>query len=259
MMRILLPPSEGKTAPLHGELIVLSELTAPVLTEPRRQLLDSLTTFCTTQPDQARQVLGLTVGQQEEVLRNQELWTAPTAPAWQVYTGVLYGKLDAPSLTKAQRNRLTQQVWISSALFGFVGFADRIPAYRLSGDTSLPPLGSLAAFWRTYLTPLLESSPELILDLRSGIYVKLAPLPRAVQEQAVTVRVLQKMPAGPPKLITHFNKATKGQLVRAIAQHSGKIRHVDTLAQLAAGLGADVQLHPGSPQELEIVLPVEYR
>lgn len=228
-MHVLLPPSEGKTAPSSGVPLSLEALSLPALTEPRRQLVEAV---------------------------DPTLWHAPTAPAWQVYTGVLYRKLDAPSLTDTQRAFLQERVWIASALFGFVGFADPIPAYRLSGDMSVPGIGSLATFWRKSLAPTLQETQGLVLDLRSGIYVKLAPLPRAVAERAVTVRVLQKMPVGPPKLITHFNKATKGELVRALAVAGQALERVDALAEQVAQSGAEVTVVPGAPALLEILLPV---
>ena len=155
-MRILLPPSEGKTSPPKGPSVDLTSLTFPELEAPRKALLDTLTQLCTEEPQQALRILGLTENQTDEVRRNQGLWGAPTAPAWQVYTGVLYGQLDTATLTKVQRQKLTDSVWIASALFGFVGFADPIPAYRLSGDTTLPGRGSLASFWRDSLTPLIS-------------------------------------------------------------------------------------------------------
>lgn len=257
-MRILLPPSETKTTPAQGEALDLTALLVPSLEPQRRALLDTLTTLCTTNPMDALTMLGLTANQTDEVVRNQGLWRAPTAPAWQVYTGVLYGQLDTATLTVAQRARLEECVWIASALFGFVGFSDHIPAYRLSGDTALPGVGGLAGYWREALTPLLESEPELLIDLRSGSYVKLAPVPASVAERAVVPRVLQKMPSGPPKLITHFNKATKGRILRAVAQNRGKLKNARDFAQLVARQGAEVALLPparaGQPQQLDIIV-----
>ena len=232
-------------------------LSHPGLEAPRRALLAALTTLCTDEPRRALSVLGLTPNQTEEVVRNQTLGTAPTAPAWQIYTGVLYGQLSAATLTPLQRARLADQVWIASALFGFVGFSDPIPAYRLSGDATLPKVGALAGFWREHLCPLLESEPGLIVDLRSGTYVKLAPLPASVAERAVVLRVLQKMPSGPPKLLTHFNKATKGRLVRAVAQYKGQLKTPADFAQRVAKLGMDVTLMPpvrsGQADQMDIV------
>lgn len=256
-MRILLPPSETKTTPSQGEKIALSGLSNPTLEAPRRRLLEALTALCTSDPSLALSVLGLTPNQGAEVVRNQTLWTAPTAPAWQVYTGVLYGQLDGATLTKGQLARLANQVWITSALFGFVGFTDRIPAYRLSGDTMIPGIGGLPRFWQEQLPTLLEAETDLLIDLRSGTYIKLAPLPASVAERAVVPRVLQKMPSGPPKLLTHFNKATKGQLVRAVAQYRGQVRTPQDFAQLVAKQGMEVSLapptQPGKPYQMDIV------
>jgi uncharacterized protein len=253
-MRILLPPSEGKTAPQAGEALSLERLSLPELTETRRRVLEALLALCREQPEQARLVLGLTEGQQEAVVRNQTLPQAPTAPAWQVYTGVLYSQLAPGSLTPEERARLGEWVWISSALFGFVGFTDPICAYRLSGDTTLPTLGSLARLWGPVLTPLLEQEPGLVVDLRSGVYVTLAPLPKSVQARAVTVRVLQKQVSGPPKLITHFNKATKGQLVRELAKQARAPESVEQLVACWLSVADEVRLVPGVPTLVEVLL-----
>ena len=71
-------------------------------------------------------------------------------------------------MTVAQRQKLTDSVWIASALFGFVGFSDPIPAYRLSGETSLPGIGTLARFWRAHLPSLLAKESELVLYYGPG-------------------------------------------------------------------------------------------
>jgi uncharacterized protein len=245
-------------SPVKGRLLDLSQLVFPELEAPRRALLEALTTLCTQDMEQARMSLGLTQGQTEEIRRNQGLWTAPTAPAWQVYTGVLYSQLDAESLTRAQRKKLEESVWIASALFGFVGFADSIPAYRLSGDASLPGVGALTRLWQELLTARLAEETGLILDLRSGSYVKLGPLPACVADRAVVARVLQKMPSGPPKLVTHFNKATKGRIVRAIAQHRRALQTPREMAELLARQVGEVTLakplKAGQPHQLEIVV-----
>jgi cytoplasmic iron level regulating protein YaaA (DUF328/UPF0246 family) len=69
------------------------------------------------------------VEQREQLLDalDPSLRGAPTAPAAEVYTGVLYQRLQLPGLpAKARR-----QVLIASMLWGVVRPDDRIPHYRL--------------------------------------------------------------------------------------------------------------------------------
>jgi uncharacterized protein len=259
-MRLLLPPSEGKLSANQGEPLALNRLSHPTLTEPRRVLIEALVTLCSTQPEQALSCLGLSPAQSQELTRNQTLWTAPTAPAWQIYSGVLYSQLDPASLTRQERACLDKWVWISSALFGFVSFSDPIPAYRLSGETRLPSQSSLAAYWQSALSPLLGSEPGLIVDLRSESYRKLAPLPTSVLECAVSVGVLQRQTDGTIKRITHFNKATKGKLVRILAQHAMPLATAQDLRAFLEQQGMEVQLllrgMPKLPPQLEITLDI---
>jgi cytoplasmic iron level regulating protein YaaA (DUF328/UPF0246 family) len=63
---------------------------------------------------------------------NAALRKAPAAPAAEIYTGVLYERLDLAGLPTAARRRAGRQVLIASALWGFVRPEDRIPYYRFS-------------------------------------------------------------------------------------------------------------------------------
>ena len=101
-MLILLPPSEGKTAPRRGNSLDLDRLSFPALTDARREMLDALVRTSAEHPDALR-VLGLTVGQAGEVPRNAALHTARTARADKVYSGVLYEALDVSSLDASAR------------------------------------------------------------------------------------------------------------------------------------------------------------
>ena len=170
----------------------------------RQTLLAALASLSRT-PEQALGVLGLSPRQLAELDNNTCLATAPTTPALGRYTGVLYDTLDAPSLSPAARRRANAHLLICSALFGAVRPDDPIPAYRLSGATTLPGLGTLASIWKPVLSDVLHGD-EPIIDLRSGPYVALAPIP-----DAVTVRVVD----ADGRSISHHNKAAKGRLVRA--------------------------------------------
>ena len=56
----------------------------------------------------------------------------------------LVGRLGETGGRQAQ----TEDLGLSSSLFGLVRIGDRIPSYRLSGDATLPGLGSVAGVWR---------------------------------------------------------------------------------------------------------------
>lgn len=241
-MITLLPPSEGKTVPAEGLPLDLSRLLHSSLSDLRMGVLDALHRLCIGDTETALNVLGLTEGQRDVLRRNQALFAVPCDSAFRVYTGVLYSQIGFETLTPAHVDRLTECVWITSALFGFIGFADAIPAYRLSGDVRLPGIGALSAYWRPQLTTLLASTAGYVLDMRSGIYVKLAPIDGSFAERTIVPRILQKMPIGPPKLITHFNKATKGRIIRALAMADNPVETLDQFLSVIALMGADVDV-----------------
>jgi cytoplasmic iron level regulating protein YaaA (DUF328/UPF0246 family) len=136
---ILLPPSEGKTPPRRGKPLDLGSLSFPGLAPHRSEVLDALVGLCSTdRPAEAAQVLGLGRTQEDVVASNARLRQASTGRADQVYSGVLYEALDVAGLQGASRRRATSWLAVTSGLFGMLRPADRIPAYRLSGDVSLP-------------------------------------------------------------------------------------------------------------------------
>lgn len=258
-MLILLPPSEGKAGPRRGKPLDLSSLASPGLTEARTTVLDALVTLCRADADAAARTLGLGVTQAGEVARNATLPAAPTARADRIYTGVLYEALDLPSLEGAARRRATSRVAVVSALFGLVRPADRIPAYRLSGDTTLPGLGPVAAAWRGVLGEAVAGSlgRGLLVDLRSGTYAGFWRPPAALAPRVTTVRVLQESD-GVRSVVSHFNKATKGRLVRALLEDGADPRSPAALADLLRDLGWKVEEGPtdASGTRLDVVVSV---
>lgn len=241
-MLILLPPSEGKSAPTRGKPLDLAQLSFPTLTETRSQVLKHLVELCQGDPQQAAEVLGLGPKQAELVERNADLLTAPTARADTVYTGVLYDALDVATLSAAGKRRATTRVAIASALFGLLSPADRIPAYRLSGDAVLPGLGGLAAQWRPVLGDAVAErlGDGLLVDLRSGMYANLWRPAPADAEQVAGVRVLHEH-NGQRKVVSHFNKATKGRIVRALMESGAAPRTPAALADVLRDLGWHVE------------------
>lgn len=246
---ILLPPSEGKTAPRRGRSLDLDALSFPALREARADVLDALVTLCTTDSpagqEKAAAVLGLGRTQLDEVARDAALLTAPTARADAVYSGVLYEALDLASLEGAARRRATSRVAVTSALFGLVRPADRIPAYRLSGAVSLPGTGPLASFWSPRLDGAVRDAAGrgLVVDLRSSTYAAFWRPDPDLARQVVTVRVLHEVD-GVRKVVSHFNKATKGRLVRALLEDGGTPGTPAAFAEQVTALGWQVE--PGA-------------
>jgi len=248
---ILLPPSETKHPGGVRRPLDLDTLAFPGLRPQREAVVDALVALSADENAAAR-VLKLSERQRPEIGANARLREAPTMPAVDRYTGVLFDALDASSLDAASRRWLGGHVLIHSAPFGPVGALDRIPAYRLAANTALPGVPPLTRHWAGVVTAALESaSPSFVLDLRSEAYAALGPVPAGVRTRYV--RVVADGPDGSSRALNHFNKHAKGAFVRALAERRPR-------ASTAAGLlrwadAAGFVLREGSaPGELDLVV-----
>jgi hypothetical protein len=239
---VLLPPSESKTAPVDGLALDLRAMSLPALNPARRTVLSSLVRVCRSSPVEALEVLGLSAGQASEVQRNKGLRRAPTAPAWQVYTGVLFTALDVEGADASTRARLAEWTLVWSGLWGAVRLTDPIPPYRLSGAVTLPGPGRLAAFWREPLRKALTTTAAdgLVVDLRSGTYAASWTGP---PERTAVIRVFHER-GGTRTVASHFNKATKGRLLRALAASEASPHSIDELVDAIRTVGFRVE--PGA-------------
>jgi cytoplasmic iron level regulating protein YaaA (DUF328/UPF0246 family) len=233
---ILLPPSEGKTAPAAGAPLDLGALAYPELTAVRERVLAALVKLSGGRPARALAALDLSPRQAGELALNAALLSAPAAPAAEVYTGVVYERLRLEALPSAARER----VLIASALWGVVRPDDRIPAYRLSMAARLPRLGGLAARWRPALRAALPDG-GLVVDLRSGPYAA-AWTPRAAD--VVTVRAFTET-AGRRTAVSHMVKATRGDVARLLLQAPEPPADAAQVAELVAASGREVELTAG--------------
>jgi uncharacterized protein len=246
---VLLPPSETKHPGGDGAPLDLSALSAPELTPVRTELVETLVKLADDVPA-SRAALGLSPKQDDEIARNAALWAGPTLPALARYTGVLYDALDVPSMTRAQRARAGRRLAVGSALFGLVGAEDHIPAYRLSAGSSLPGLPTLRSLWRPALSPVFAARDGLVVDLRSGSYAALAPVPGAV-----TVQVLSERADGTRTVVSHFNKAHKGRVARLLALTTGEPTDVVRLRSLLRRAGLHVEHDGGTALTLVVPAP----
>lgn len=231
-------------------------LSFPTLSATREVVLSALVDMCRGDVDMAAATLGLGPTQRGEVAANARLRSEPCAPAIEVYTGVLYEALDYAGLTAAGRRRAIKHVAIASALWGLVRPGDPIPAYRLSAGTTLPGIGTLASAWKGPVSAELDRVDGLIVDLRSGGYVALGPVPASAAERSVTVRVLQEQ-GGRRTVVSHFNKATKGRMVRALMSSRRTPRTPAAFAEALEALGYRVETRPArkaQPVSIDVIV-----
>lgn len=244
-MFIFVPPSEGKAVPTDADPVISGSLVLPQLAATRDALVKSLVRLSRGPAAAALAALGLSEGQREELTRNQSVETAPAAPAADVYRGVLYEALDLPGLRaddpEAYR-RAEESLLVFSGLWGVLRPEDRIPYYRCSAGAKLPGAGAVTSVWRKALAaPLTELVGEhLVVDLRSTAYAGMWR-PGA---HTVTVRVLHERLVGgvlKRSVVSHFNKATKGRLVRALLRGGAEPKTPEEFADTLRDLGFRVE------------------
>lgn len=262
-MLVLLPPSEGKAPSGRGAPLKPESLSLPALADARQAVLDELVELCLADEEKAREVLGLSEGLRGEVAKNTALRTAGARPAGEIYTGVLYDALDLATLDAAAKRRAARSLLVFSGLWGAVGITDRIPSYRCSMGVKLPGLGALGAHWRT---PMASAMPEaagdgLVLDLRSSAYTAAWKPKGEVADRTATVRVLHaQMVDGVEKrsVVSHFNKATKGRIVRSLlaggTQPKGPAELVEALRDLGHVVEAQAPAKAGKAWALDVVV-----
>lgn len=272
-MRILLPPSAGKTTKESTNHLQLEKLwQAEHLTQTRRQLIDDVQN--TALLADAAQIFKLGPKNAHEISQNLEIYDAPALAAWQLYDGVLYeaakfaqifsygacaqdgqgqgqgnqpqgsGQSQADQSQGLQR-QLEELTLVFSALFGPVRLTDLITPHRLSGSVKLPGQGSVASIWSKALKELLtqQLSGHVVVDLRSAEYGAMYRPARGGECLTLNIAVAKVNPAtGKRSVVSHWAKHTRGllagALLRAVAggQLAASDGDVDEILQVAAGL-----------------------
>lgn len=269
-MRILLPPSAGKTTKESTNHLQLEKLwQAEHLTQTRRQLIDDVQN--TALLADAAQIFKLGPKNAHEISQNLEIYDAPALAAWQLYDGVLYeaakfaqifssgepsqgsqgqvgnhrGDQRQGSQGQGGQGQLEELTLVFSALFGPVRLTDLITPHRLSGSVKLPGQGSVASIWSKALKELLtqQLSGHVVVDLRSAEYGAMYRPTRGSDCLMLNIGVAKVNPAtGKRSVVSHWAKHTRGLLAGALleavagAQLSGSEGDVDEILQVAAGL-----------------------
>jgi cytoplasmic iron level regulating protein YaaA (DUF328/UPF0246 family) len=218
---ILLPPSESTRPGGSGAPWAESTRAFGCLDAERRRIIDALGDAMRGDAVIRRKVLG--VGEPAASAAtdaNLCVDTAPTRPAIERYDGVLFDALDYASLPKRHRNRVDAQVTILSGLWGLVAPRDAIPDYKLKMGVGLAPLGRLAAFWRTPLSPVLDRhvAGRAVWDLLPNEHAA-AWRHDGASRVRIRVKFLDDVRRGGRRelvTVSHWNKLLKGALVRHV-------------------------------------------
>lgn len=220
---ILLPPSEGK-APGGSGAAWRRGTMALDLDRRRERVLASLRSAMRANEAARAKLLGVKgAALTAATAANRSVLEAPTMPAIERYTGVLYDALDVGSLRAAERRRLDGIVVIVSGLWGAVAPTDPIPDYRLKMGAALPRLGKLSSWWRDDLS-------AAIAERAAGRHVwNLLPNEHAAAWRAPaglvqwSVRFLEPGRDGELVAVSHWNKFLKGALVRHLLAHPATV------------------------------------
>ena len=194
---LLLPPSEGKAPGGSMPPWTPGTMRVEALDGCRAEVLDALA-------------------------EGAALRAEPTLPAIDRYTGVLYKALAYRDLPAGLRRRVDAQVLVFSGLWGLVAPRDPIPAYSCKMSRRVPPLGTLATWWRPRLAPVLDGLVDrrVVWDLLPNEHRAAWPASDAPRRR-ITVRFLDDVERGGRRelvTVSHWNKLLKGALVRHVVE-----------------------------------------
>jgi len=215
-LAILLPPSEGKAEGGRTPRWKAGSGTfGSALRRPRAEVVAAL---LAAKGGDAKLlgVSGQHLARAQE--SNRELDGAPTVPACERYTGVVWGHLSPDTLSAKARTRAVDSVVVVSGLLGLVGFDDPVPDYRVKMGASLKPMGKLSTWWRDPLSTTLNdwADGRVVIDLLPNEH-RAAWTPSDSMREHVVVSFVEKS----GKVAGHDAKAAKGLLARHLLEKPG--------------------------------------
>ena len=222
---ILLPPSEGKAE--GGSACAKWSPGAGVFGEAlgtrRRTVAEALTKVGGGGPT----LLGVSGKHLERARRaNRSLVGAPTLPAAERYTGVVWDHLDIIGMAPAQRDRALQRIIVPSGLLGVSVASDPVPDYRLKMGARFAPFGgTMAKWWRDAVSDAINSYAKgcVVIDLLPTEHrASYVPDRNAITAHAVVDLVTPQGKAG-----GHDAKAAKGLLARHLLTTTPAMKDVD--------------------------------
>lgn len=213
VLAVLLPPSEGKAPDGDGPAWdPAAGVFGPRLGPARRTVAAALRRA----GGGDAKLLGVQGAALDRArAANRAVIGAPTLPAWQRYTGVVWDHLDVAGLDRRARTRAAKAIVVVSGLAGLVALDDPLPDHRLKLSVRLGALGRVDAFWREELSAALNDhlARRTVVDLLPGEHAA-AWTPDPARYRLLRVRFVE---AG-GRVGGHTAKAAKGLLARALVE-----------------------------------------
>ena len=234
---ILLPPSEGKASGGEGAPLDLESLSFEELNPTRARFTKAIVKL-SERPRSSRALLGVKGPALEKAMaENAELDAAPTLPAIERYTGVMYDAIDHQSLDGDAREVFGNSVIIMSGLFGIVRPFDMIPAYKLKMGGKLLRGKTCSAVWKRAITESLAESAEdsVIWDLLPIEHSAAWDSSKVRYQTRFTVKFLERNTVGELKTVNHRSKLLKGALIRHLVTNTEAAGSADSALDLLAG------------------------
>lgn len=211
---MLLPPSEGKASGgrRRGSGGRFGRRLAAQRALVAAALADELATASQSRISALLGVRGALLASALETSAELTAGRPRLLPAFERYTGVVWGQLDPASLSPEERTRIL----VPSGLYGLTTAEDPIADYRLKLSAALPELGRLSSFWREPVTRAVASAA------RGGTVVEMLPAEHlAAVDLEVLGRVASVLRVGfvdraGSRSVGHAAKAAKGAAARAV-------------------------------------------
>jgi hypothetical protein len=212
-MKILFSPSEAKSEISNLDSIDNNSFFLPEIYEKRLKVIKIYQEYINTAEDKnLEKLFGL---KSEEIQKYKiDLTNSKTTKAVKRYTGVAYKHLNYDSLDETSQKFIDENVIIFSNIFGAILAKDRVPFYKLKQGEKIDKF-DIAKFYKKEMTKVLDKflEDEFIIDLRAGFYEKFY----TIKSDYITMKFIKNN-----KVLSHFAKAYRGEVLRTIAIHQIK-------------------------------------
>ncbi len=220
----------------------------PVLLDEAGKIASYLAELPTEQFADSMKISGAMATKTKELFTNWDSKPEHQSVAIDSFIGDIYSGLQAPSLTKSDRQYASKSLYILSGLYGVIKPLDSIMPYRLEMMYKFPdsPYDNMYKFWGTNIANQIPES-GIIANLSSVEYSKTV-LPYVDQDRVITPQFFTMNPkTGKPTFVTVHSKIARGAFARwLITTRTDTVNGMNDFDLLNYEYSAELSL-PGQP------------